>query len=213
MENSHNKDNYKFNLILIGIVGFLLTLSVAAFFFVHIIINAAFTEGQQYTWVAFGEYFGGVLGPTLAFVALMALLYSIHYQITEFQKSTQQLKESSDALKLQNKLIQNQITEARDFHVKEKEIKKIDATNKLIMEVIRCFHDLLAITDNYRVNLPSDPVRRISCIPPIIAICRFVEPTFSDLHYLAKISLKYKSNSPANIIFITKVSEFKSPIK
>ena len=116
-----------------------------------------------------------------------------------------QLKESSSALKFQNELIQRQISEATDFRIKEAEIKKIDATNKLILEAITCFHHLLAINDNYRVKLMDDPVQRLSCIPSIIATDRSVEPNFLDLHYLARISLEYKHNSPANILYMNMI--------
>lgn len=60
---------------------------------------------------------GGFLGPILAFLALMALLYSIHYQYVEFQKSTRQLQESAIALNNQNELIQKQNFESTFFQM------------------------------------------------------------------------------------------------
>lgn len=93
----------------------------------------------------------------------------------------------------------------------EEEQKKIDATNKLILEAISCFQDLIAIKDNYRNKITDDPVQRLSCIRPIIINYRFTETNYSHLHYLTKISSKYKPDSPANIIYLNLIfSNFNS---
>lgn len=77
------------HLITIGVVNILSIVIGVAVYYVHILINEKQIEGIA----AFGEYFGGIFSPTLAFFALLALLISILYQVSEFQKSIKQLKE------------------------------------------------------------------------------------------------------------------------
>lgn len=198
MKNSHNKKFEETNILgtlqIIGILGLLFILVSFSIYYLHIIIN----ENNDQPFGTFGDYFGGVLSPILAFAALIALLVSIYYQVSEFQKSTKQLK-------VQNELIHQQMQEAINYRIKEAEMKKIDATNKLIIQAINCFNKLLAVKDNYRKEITADPIQRVSCIRPIIMNYQIIEPNFSDLHFLTKISSKYKPDSPANIIFISMV--------
>lgn len=208
--NNYNSDKEKNSidsisnkLIIIGFIGIGSLAVGVAVFFLHLVVNENFTEGQQNIWVAFGEYFGGSLSPILAFLALIALLFSIHYQVTEFQKSTAQLKESSIALINQNTLIQKQISEAKDFRVKEAEIKKIDATNKLIIEMIRCLKNLVEIKKSYFYELQTHPIQRFFKTKEILIYAQPSNVDFSELHYLTKIRLNKTQivSKATNLIF------------
>lgn len=185
MNNLHEIDrkenSISYKLVAIGVIGLILIIVVAVVFYLHVTVNEAFTEIPQNKLVAFGEYFGGTLSPVLAFFALIALLISIHYQVTEFQKSTKQLRESSIALKKQNELIQNQISEARDFNTKEAEIKKIDATNEFLLEAISSLNELLAIKRNYLNKLTDHPAQRASAVQPILTSSHYGNLQISKL--------------------------------
>ncbi len=186
-QDNENEESPIFNyLVAIGIVGFLSIVIVAAVFYLHIEINETFKENQRNRWVAFGEFFGGILSPTLAFFALIALLFSINYQVTEFQKSTKQLEESAIALKSQNELIQQQNLETINIRFKETEINKIDATNKLIIEALDCFQNLQNIKLNYIDKLDDNPIRRLICVPSMLIYYHPSNPGFANLYYLAK---------------------------
>lgn len=69
------------------------------------------------TWAGFGDYIGGILSPILAFIALIALLYSIYIQSVELKHSASQLENSAKALTQQNELIKKQRTEASFFQL------------------------------------------------------------------------------------------------
>ena len=72
----------------------------------------------------FGDYFGGVLNPILAFVSFIAILWtvalqrhSIKLQARELSKTTDALKESKDAQKLQAQLFKQQQFETTFFNM------------------------------------------------------------------------------------------------
>ena len=203
MKNSQDeeaKENSIFNiLVTIGGVGIVSIIVVFAVYCLHIIIN----ENKWDGWVAFGDYFGGILSPILAFAALIALLYSIHYQVNEFQKSTKQLEESAIALKSQNELIQQQNLEAINFHSKEAEIKKIDATNEFLLETIDSLQELLAIKRNYIDKLENHPVQRASITPPVLTNTRPRNPKISKLIFLEKGVILPRKKFPGDIIFLS----------
>ncbi|VAW73737.1 hypothetical protein MNBD_GAMMA14-2378 [hydrothermal vent metagenome] len=51
-------------------------------------------------WGTFGDFIGGTLNPILSFLALIALLYTIHIQSKELKLSRRELKLSRDELQL-----------------------------------------------------------------------------------------------------------------
>src|SRR5690606_20810677 len=53
--------------------------------------------GGPASWGAYGDYFGGILNPIVAFAALVALLYGLSIQRKELQAAREQLKESAIA--------------------------------------------------------------------------------------------------------------------
>lgn len=64
---------------------------------------------SQTTWGVFGDFIGGTLNPLLAFMGLIALLYTIIIQSSELKEtreelgnSTKALQAQSESLKLQN---------------------------------------------------------------------------------------------------------------
>ena len=77
----------------------------------------------------------------------------------------------------------------------EAEKAKIDATNKLLLEAIDCFHDLEAIKGNYLGKLTDNPVQRLVCVPPILMFHRPSNPEFAGMFYLAKDASKILKNS------------------
>ncbi len=65
---------------------------------------------DQETWGQFGDYVGGILNPLFSVMALFALLYTIRLQADtidlqarEMKSSTAELRNSAEALRLQNK--------------------------------------------------------------------------------------------------------------
>lgn len=202
MENLHNKeaeDNYKFILKLIGSIGFAAIVIVTAVFFLHIVINETFTVDQKNIWVAFGEYFGGILSPTLAFAALIALLYSIHHQIIQFNKSTAALNE-------QNQLLKDQIQEARNLELSEGEIKKIDATNEYLIEAISSLTRLISIKRHYYEKLTGHPAQRAAVIPPIVTSMKESNFQISRLVFLGN-KLVFSDNNPRSILILNEALE------
>jgi hypothetical protein len=78
----------------------------------------------------------------------------------------------------------------------EAEKAKIDATNKLLLEAIDCFHDLEAIKGNYLGKLTDNPTQRLACVPPILMLHRPSNPEFAGMFYLAKDASKiFKSRT------------------
>src|SRR5690554_5889349 len=80
--------------------------------FVFVFYFTNFPNGissEQNTWGIFGDFIGGTLNPLLAFMGLIALLYTIIIQSSELKetrneliKSSKALDEQSTSLKLQN---------------------------------------------------------------------------------------------------------------
>lgn len=65
----------------------------------------------------FGDYFGGLLNPVLAFLGLIALLYTIHIQINELHLTRIEMRQSADALKQQVDTMNVQRFEGTFFHL------------------------------------------------------------------------------------------------
>lgn len=117
----HDKNNSNpIYLYVISFMGFIACGIALAYYYLEIFVNKEFLKDQvqtQMSWAWFGDFLGGTLGPFLAFLGLIALLLSIHYQRIELEKSTKQLEESAIALKNQNDLIKKQNIEATFFQL------------------------------------------------------------------------------------------------
>ena len=68
-------------------------------------------------WGQFGDYLGGILNPLFSLTALFALLYTIKLQSKELHESTEQLKASAEAFKLQNNVLIQQQFENKFFQM------------------------------------------------------------------------------------------------
>lgn len=82
------------------------------------------TTNNHEQWGQFGDFFGGTLNPILSFLALIALLVSLHFQVKELsltrkevQNSTTELKQSRRALQEQSESLKQQNFENTFFHM------------------------------------------------------------------------------------------------
>jgi Putative phage abortive infection protein len=66
-------------------------------------------------WGQFGDYLGGLLNPTFAFLALLALLATLGVQMRELRHSVRELANSAAALKSQNDTLRLQTFEGTFF--------------------------------------------------------------------------------------------------
>ncbi len=68
-------------------------------------------------WGQFGDYLGGILNPLFSLTALFAVLYTIKLQSKELHESTEQLKASAEAFKIQNDVMIRQQFENTFFQM------------------------------------------------------------------------------------------------
>lgn len=126
------------------------TLIVVAIIFVVISIYVYHFNGYEISnkpqdWGPFGDFFGGVLNPILAFCSFIALLYTIHIQQNELALTRVELKRSVVAQKQTATFTekQNQVATKQldDLTVREKKndvyqlIKSIDTKIKYLLDV------------------------------------------------------------------------------
>jgi Putative phage abortive infection protein len=95
-------------------VGFSAAIVVVGFFVYKFFGPLSDDPGK---WGQFGDYVGGVLNPTFSFLALLALLATLGLQIRELRISARELKNSADALVLQNDTLRQQTFEATFFQL------------------------------------------------------------------------------------------------
>lgn len=98
----------KKKLWLISIAAFACIVATMAFYLIIYASNEFSYKIDE--WSGFGNFVGGTLSPLLDFLALIALLYNIDYQIAEFDKTNRHLSD-------QNNLLQKQSVEATYFHL------------------------------------------------------------------------------------------------
>ncbi|AWB57194.1 hypothetical protein [Colwellia sp. Arc7-D] len=127
---------------LIVIVLIIITLVISLYIYQF---NSYAISDKPQDWGPFGDFFGGVLNPILAFCSFIALLYTIHIQQNELALTRIELKRSVEAQKLtatftkkQNEVANKQL---HDFTIREKKndvyqlIKSIDSKTKYILDV------------------------------------------------------------------------------
>lgn len=76
-----------------------------------------------------GDFFGGILNPTLAFLSFCLLMITIKLQSKELKSSTEELKKSSKALKKQSKSLKIQNFETTFFNLINLHNKVVDNFN------------------------------------------------------------------------------------
>ena len=94
-------------------------------------------SGNQNTWGVFGDYIGGVLGPILSFLSLIAVLGALIYQSKELGISTEELRKSSEALTQQSESLKQQNFERTFF------------------ELVRLVGDIVKDMDVLKPSLPA----------------------------------------------------------
>lgn len=105
--------------------------SVLAVYFAH--FPTTFSA-QQAEWGQFGDYVGGLLNPFFSVMAFFALLYTVRQQsitidlqVEEMRKSTEQLENSANALREQNRHNERQQFDARLFHLMSLHVQAFEA--------------------------------------------------------------------------------------
>lgn len=79
-----------------------------------LVVNLLFNRNGFGEW---GDFFGGVLNPFLTFLTFMGLLLTIVIQSKELKETRKEVKRSSDALELQNKVTRKQSFEQTLFQM------------------------------------------------------------------------------------------------
>ncbi|RXJ77607.1 hypothetical protein CRV03_05085 [Arcobacter sp. F155] len=116
------KDNTLFNLGLLFSAAIIFVLGIFAFY-IDTFSNKVITKDTQ-SFAFFGDFIGGTLNPILAFLAFLALLYTIKIQSDELSATREELaksakaqEEQSTSLELQNKATSLQIFESTFFQL------------------------------------------------------------------------------------------------
>ncbi|ALN64451.1 hypothetical protein GLA29479_3598 [Lysobacter antibioticus] len=78
--------------------------------------GGSFSE-EKSAWAEFGDYVGGTLNATFAFLALIALALTLRVQSIELKLSTEELRRSAKALDEQNKSLATQTFENTFFQL------------------------------------------------------------------------------------------------
>lgn len=132
-------------------------------------------SNKQEVWGQFGDFIGGTLNPLFALTALFALLYTVHQQSIELRASSEQLKNSANALQTQNQTLEKQNFEDTFFQLLRlfgEIIKDLNYVERDMMSTIRGgnssvteYHDRRCLSRLYQVlknsynnNKPSDIV-------------------------------------------------------
>lgn len=116
-------------LIYISIVaGLLMTAPVVLYVSMH---GVGLSDSHE-IWAQFGDFFGGILNPVYAFLAFLALLYTISMQAVEMRLATAEFKRSADSMQMQLK----QSLESAKKDDLYRIIKDIDDEMNLLYELV-----------------------------------------------------------------------------
>lgn len=115
MDKILKKDNTLFNLGLLFSVAIIFVLGIFAFY-IDTFSNEVITKDAE-SFAFFGDFIGGTLNPILAFLAFLALLYTIKIQSDELSATREELAKSAEAQQEQSKSLelQNKATELQIF--------------------------------------------------------------------------------------------------
>lgn len=100
--------------------------AIIVFVFGFYVANFPFgISADQNSWGTFGDFIGGILNPLLAFMGLIALLYTIIIQSTELKETRKELNKSSKALNAQSESLKLQNFETTLFNLLNKHTETI----------------------------------------------------------------------------------------
>lgn len=117
--------------IMVGIVIYTAVILIGLYFW-HF---PNFFSEKQDVWGQFGDFVGGILNPLFSLTALFALLHTIKLQSKELHESTEQLKASAKAFKLQNDVMRRQQFETSFFQM-------LGLFNQMVNEVSTSNHSV-----------------------------------------------------------------------
>lgn len=87
----------KASIIIFAIAAIAIMIAIFSYFSVF---NGEVSKSQE-VWGLFGDFFGGTLNPLLAFLSLVAILYTLLIQARELSHSTKALQDQSEHLQTQ----------------------------------------------------------------------------------------------------------------
>jgi hypothetical protein len=105
--NKMKSKNVLLIIILITLIGIV---SITGFYIGHWGYHPATSHS---TWAEFGDFYGGVMNPFLSLAAFIALLYTLHIQVSELNISSSELKLNREQFELNNDLIKTQIEQTK----------------------------------------------------------------------------------------------------
>ena len=155
----------------VGLLGVLLVLFYRHYIGTDISIAAD-------VWGSFGDFLGGSLGPVIAFISLLALLFALIIQVRALKIATQELRLTRDEIELtKNIFIAQQTTLASQL-----EIAKIKEARDAVYQLIRSIDEELE-----KLVATEIRVLRIDAIP--IGQCYdelspyyYAAPTYQELN-------------------------------
>lgn len=77
-------------ILLVFVIGVALLLAVSGFFYTHVGLGYQLSKNAT-DWASFGEYFGGVAGPLLAFISILLLVYTVSLQSEQLADAQHQI--------------------------------------------------------------------------------------------------------------------------
>ena len=127
-----NESRYYAAVLMLFVV---LTCGAVALIFNHNFKSHSVSDAIEH-WGQFGDFFGGVLNPFLAFCSFMALLYTINIQSKQLTISTEELKETRKELTASREA-QERSSAALDGQLQNLKIQQFEATFFRLLENIR----------------------------------------------------------------------------
>lgn len=120
--------------VLCGVAAFgLVALAMVFAMYFHTFNGELTVEHDK--WAMFGDFVGGTLNPILAFLSLMALLFTIFFQSKELNISNQTLKETQAELKQAREIAAEQAQHSRKESDKGDLIRALDAVHYEIKDL------------------------------------------------------------------------------
>ncbi|MCC4775885.1 hypothetical protein AB4077_14450 [Vibrio cyclitrophicus] len=146
MENTKNskKNAHSVNkevLLYISILTTLVIISIVGFYIYNFKELSISPDPEK--WGPFGDFFGGVLNPILAFISFLALLYTIHMQQmelsltrTELERSVSAQQDTASFAKSQNEITIEQIKRIESNEKKNDIYKLIGSIENKVSSVL-----------------------------------------------------------------------------
>ncbi len=153
MQASTSKKNDGPPILFIANLAWIITVIALTFYITHF-FNSDLSEKSS-DWGAFGDYIGGVLGASYAFLALIALLLTLKLQTIELRNSSRELENSAVALNKQSEALELQNFENRlfsMFSLHHEIVKDIDMRKKGGGSTIEAGRDSIAFIYKFLRN-------------------------------------------------------------